>query len=334
MPSTSLAGATVGQQDFGTGLDTAQPRDPISAGMIAAGDAHATDYHTCSIATNWSTNQLTVSDGGAYLSVPGTISVQTESGGDQTYDRDWHGPVSVPVSVPETTIDLESGDNDVYLVVDVGENNAVSLEWGTSVSPSDPALLIATADTGSESHTTENPAPDTDHGNIDVDDEVFVGNRARLQSTSTGGLTTNIDGIDNWPTNYAAYIRANESGIGLWQSSTVDGSHDDVIPAVPMIRLQRGTNHGNKTALIVAGNQSGGFAFGASRDTWGIWQHDADDEMSREDSTQHRRDDSVFHVTSGGTVAANGDPVVVGDDEYQIQVNGTDGPGIINFHTD
>ena len=328
MPSTSLSDATVGQQDFGTGLDSAQPRDPISAGMIAAGDAHATDYHTCSITANWTTNQLTVGDGGAYLSVPGTISVQTESGGDQTYDRDWHGPVSIPVSVPETTIDLESGDNDVYLVVDVGENNAVSLEWGTNVSPDDPALLIATADTGDESYTTENPAPDTDH------DDIVVDGRVHHRRTGSGGVDEDIDGIDNFPTNYAAYVLGDESGIGIYQWDTIDGDHTDVIPAVPMIRMKRATGHSNKTALIVAGNQSGGFAFGASQDTWGVWNVGSDEAMSREDSTQHRRNDSIFHVTSGGTVAANGDPVVVGDDEYQIQVNGTDGPGIINFHTD
>ena len=167
---------------------------------------------------------------------------------------------------------------------------------------------------------------------FDVEGEFYATDRVNMQSTSSGGVDLHLDGIDNFPTNYAAYIRANESGIGLWQSANIDGNHDDVIPAVPMIRMIRGTNHGGKTALIVAGNQDGGFAFGASQDTWGVWNVGDDDAMSREDSTQHRRDDSIFHVTSGGTVAANGDDVVVSStDTVDVQID--EGNGIVNFVT-
>ena len=176
MPTLTLADAAIGQQDYGTGLAPTDERDPISAAYVAAGDAFATDYVLAG--ANFITDFLSatngifnVTAGTAILTIdPADVgmtafAVQTDPGDETSYDIDWHGPVALPISIPQSPdLELEAGVNQVYLTLDPTQNNSVAIEWGTTVDPASPRLLLGSLDTDTESTTLASREPDLEAG--------------------------------------------------------------------------------------------------------------------------------------------------------------------------
>ena len=366
MPTQTLSNATIGQQDPGTGLGSTEPRDPLSAGMIAGADAHASAYHTCSISANWSGPSLTVNAGGASIPLPGSITVQSEAGGDETYDRTWHGDVAVPVSIPQTTVTLESGVNEVYLTVDPTQNNAVALEWGTSVNPSEPRLLLAVADTAATDAFVRNPAPDTDHGTVSAAEiEQFDPTRSSHSPFTTTKYMGDLPSGSTGHLLLTRTDRAHNAVLGRiigarWTHQRNADIHDIVLnstdtpSATGSWRVQRGGVQPTSLSLVTVTYEGNEYYAIESATTEhrnydrGVWfmgyAKEPQDLIATHDATNATNVESsvledgieIFgnsDLTVGGSITAGGKSVVVGDSTYEIQVNGSDGAGIINFRT-
>ena len=227
MPTLTLTGAAIGHQDFGTGLDTTEERDPVSAAFVAAGDAFAVDYVQSGVDVitgfqDGDHGEFDLTAGTVIVSIDADefdLAVQTGPGDADTYDVEWNGAVAVPVSVPPTgaNLALEDGDNDVYLVIDPTANNAVTVEWGTNVSPTDPALLVATIDTNTETVTPASRAPDLEAGvfvaeSIDADELTIDGQAVATEAyADETGFSGSYTDLTNVPSTFAPEDHGNDA---------------------------------------------------------------------------------------------------------------------------
>ena len=221
MPTLTLADAAIGQQDYGTGLAPTDERDPISAAYVAAGDAFATDYVLAgaNFITDFGSAAngiFNVTAGTALLTIdPADVgmtafAVQTDPGDETSYDIDWNGPVALPISIPQSPdLELEAGVNQVYLTVDPTQNNNVAIEWGTTVDPAGPRLLLGSLDTDTETTTLASREPDLEAGalvatSVDADALTIEGQAVATEAyADQAGFSGSYLDLTDVPTTFA-----------------------------------------------------------------------------------------------------------------------------------
>lgn len=302
MTETTITDAIVWPEDEGTGAPVAEDEGDWASAAYHASMARArgaTGYVDAGLGLSYNPSDTTMDIGAGlvFIRYTGGSSVQlTSSSYDEAWDRDLVFMVSVP-SVSNLSLDADAV-NEIYLAVDPTSGDSARYRYGSSITePTDPHVMIGEVDTAAETTTELARAPTGTFTSVETSEiqgEILAGDPAVTDLTGPN-LFVNNGALS------AANMRVDILDDG---TETVTNTTD----------INFGTN-----LNVTDGSPP---------------------TVDAPDSTTSS--DIVHNDTQGGTApdahhnqthdnADHTETYAVGD--YEIQVDGTDGQGIINFHT-
>lgn len=312
MTETTITDAIVWPEDSGTGAPVAEAEGDWASAAYHASMARArgaTGYVDAGVGLSYNPSDTTMDIGAGlvFIRYTGGSSVQHTS---SSYDEAWDQDLVFMVSVPSmSNLSLDAGAvNEIYIAVDPTGGDSARYRYGSSITePADPHVRVGEIDTAAETTTELGRDPDGSFQTMETSE--IQGVESLTGPISSDTAITSLEG---------SYLFVNASG-----SLSVAGS------SFQTEVLDDGTETvSNTTTLNFASNLS---------------VTDPGDGSATIDATDSTTSSDIVHDdTQGGTAsdahhnqthdnADHSETYAVGN--YEIQVDGTDGEGIINFQT-
>lgn len=302
MTETTITDAIVWPEDEGTGAPVAEDEGDWASAAYHASMARArgtAGYIDAGLGLSYNPSDTTMDIGAglAFIQYLGSSSVQlTSSSYDEPWDRDLVFMVSVP-AVSNLQLDADAV-NEVYIAADPTSGDSARYRYGSSVSePSDPHVKIGEIDTSAETTTELARGPVGLYETLstsEIQGEILAGDPA----------VTDLTGANLFVNNGAL------SAANMRMDLLDDGT--EIVSSTTDINF--GTN-----LTVTDGSPP---------------TVDATDSTTSSDivhdDTQGGDDPDAHHAQNHDN-RDHEETYAVGD--YEIQVDGTDGEGIINFHT-
>lgn len=365
MPTVDISDGKVFPEDVGTDAPSDYTQ-PDSAGFFGGLARHASllQYVETGLgfSADFGTNTLDIGSGLAFLLADGAVTVQNEDG---EYSDTWHSGMAIAVDVPEVTgISLATdSDNHVFLAVDMSAGNGTYYETNTTnEQPVDPYVKLGIVDTLNDTVGELNRDPEGTFSRIfateTVDDPDALTRReyvdaeiSSVRNDYESDLTAHTDTAD-------AHHTRPSAGTNLTESSNVFSLVDSPSIAGDIDVSGKGTFTSSDSrghTRWIRGDNEWQVDYGFNG--WGI-RHveengvsvsaiplyiDRDHQVgiggrdNFHSAVAHVYGDALIEgpLTVEGDITENGDDVVSSPDgDYEIQKNGTDGAGIVNFKTE
>lgn len=312
MTETTITDAIVWPEDEGTGAPVAEDEGDWASAAYHASMARArgaTGYVDAGVGLSYNPSDTTMDIGAGlvFIRYTGSSTVQlTSSSYDEPWDEELVFMVSVP-AVSNLSLDADAV-NEIYIAADPTGGDSARYRYGSSVTePTDPHVKIGEIDTAAETTTELARRPVGEFASVETAE-------LRGVESLTGPISsdTAITGFEG------SYLFINASGsLSVAGTSMMTDVLDDGTETVSNTTI---LNFGSNLSVTDPGDGSATIDAIDSTTSSDI-VHDDTQGGTAPDAHHNQNHDNTDHTET----------YAVGD--YEIQVDGIDGEGIINFHT-